>query len=131
MTPDKPEPKIEITIDDTKHTLFMSFGLLNRLMKAVGIHVESLLAGGAHEVREQLFAEALNKRGKSGVFVDFTAEKIDDIEMSSEEAQRLLMWILDHVVDFFLGVAERTKATAEKFEGRTEALTRSKSGTPG
>lgn len=130
MTNDKPEPNITVIINGAEQSLLMTFGLLNRLLKKAGAHVEALLVGGAPEVRDDLFAEALNKRGRSGCFDNFTVDMVDELDMDSETAQRLLLWIMSSVVDFYLGVLERAKATEERFTARTQALMPSPNSTP-
>src|SRR5262245_51525537 len=126
----KLESTLTINIGGTEHTLLMSWGLLNRLLKAVGSDADAVGAASFVDgVRDQILFEVLKKRGKTGCLKDMKLEEVDDLEMSSEDVQAIISWATDHILDFFLGAAERAKATEKRFAERTAALQPSPTGT--
>jgi hypothetical protein len=111
----------DIVVDGEEYKLKMTYGLLNRLLDAVGgSEAEAAGAGFSKATRDSMFAEALNKRGKSGVFENFDKARLDEIDI--EDPVALMGWLQDHVLDFFLSAAEQATAAGKKFEARAVAL---------
>lgn len=129
MTDVQPDPTLTINIAGADVTLFMSYGLLNRLLKKVGSDIEALTAVFSSDLRDALFIEALTKRGKSGVFDKVTKDTLDDLDMSNDDAAKLSGWLTEAILSFFISAAEAVRAAENKFKDRTAALTPQPSGT--
>lgn len=93
--------KLKITIDGEERILFMSFGLLNELASLVqdparvpAIPVDSYL-------REAVLSAAFAKRKKSGKITEEIAD-FDDIDVTIEDVEATLDWVIEHVMSFFV-----------------------------
>lgn len=93
--------KLKITIDGEERTLFMSFGLLNELASLVqdparvpAIPVDAYL-------REAVLSAAFAKRKKSGKITEEIAD-FDDIDVTIEDVEATLDWVVEHVMSFFV-----------------------------
>lgn len=100
--------------------LFMSFGLLNELMKIVHDipNIQSIGVDPALrcDVLEAVFAQ----RGPKGEVVDVTPASA--LPITAADAQRILEWVAGHVLDFFLGSVEAAVRTMEPHRERLEKL---------
>lgn len=121
--------RLTVTINDTPVTLFMSFGLLDRLVTIVG-ETQSVASFEMDEVaRHTIMREVLLKRGKSGVFEGTNEEfDLDNFFMTVDDAMNVLAWVSDHVMDFFVKGVEKARATTEKLAPRIQNLKLSVSG---
>ncbi len=108
--------KLKVTIDGEERTLFMSFGLLNEIATLVGdparvpaIPVDAIL-------REEVLMAAFAKRKKSGKITE-AIEDFEDLDVSIEDVEATLDWVVEHVMSFFVRslrkVVQVTKANEE------------------
>ena len=106
MTPEKLSNDLTLMVNEAQRSIRMNFNLLNRLTHIIG-NVENIQeAMSAPSVRESLMCEALAVREESGKRI--VPANLDDIDLSPEDAGRLLNFIGDHVMDFFLLTLEQT-----------------------
>lgn len=106
MTPEKLSNDLSIVVNEAPRSIRMTFNLLNRLTFIIG-NVENIQeAMSAPSVRESLMCEALAVREEGGKRI--VPANLDDIDLSPEDAGRLLNFIGDHVMDFFLLTLEQT-----------------------
>ena len=106
MTTEKLSNDLTIEVNEVQRSIRMNFNLLNRLTFIVG-NVENIQeAMSAPAVRESLMCEALAVRDPDGKRK--VPENLSDLDLSPEDAGRLLNFIGDHVLDFFLLTLEQT-----------------------
>lgn len=113
-------------VTKTGASLFMSYGLLNRL---------TLLIGGP----EQLEAVYLDSELQMAVLCNllghydaekqtFTPAQPDTLPLSVEEIPALLGWISEHVLDFFVQSLTTAQELEQRFKPRLEAFKSSQTG---
>jgi hypothetical protein len=119
--------KLSVTINGARHELFMSFGLLNRLTDIVGRTSSLSTAALDSEDREKILKLVLEKRGKSGAIE--APVVLDDVDISVDEVMRVLEWVSEHCIGFFIRATEQTKLLGDKFAARLENLMPSPDGT--
>lgn len=96
----KPEPRITIQTPAGEREVFMSFGLLNELTALIGTpeQVPALSFNpGISSAAIELLLSTRNKRGK----ID-DEQEVAAFELEIDEAERLLDWAGEHVLDFFV-----------------------------
>jgi hypothetical protein len=102
-TAEKPRPSDRlnnIKIGGETVDFFMSFAMLNDFVKLTGVVENAPLILLDHELREKTLSIALKRRFKTklaGADVN-----LDDFEMSAEDAEKICVWISEHVLDFFM-----------------------------
>lgn len=124
-----PSDRLEVTVGGEKRELFMSFALLNELVRVVGdipyisqIEIDAELCAKVFGV---LFGERDEKRKLK------RPAEMEEIEISIADAQKVSAWVQGHLLDFFLAAVERAAAAARPFEARMKAvLTPSGAGSP-
>ena len=113
-------------VTKTGASLFMSYGLLNRL---------TLLIGGP----EQLEAVYLDSELQMAVLCNllghydaekqtFTPAQPDTLPLSVEEIPALLGWISEHVLDFLVQSLTTAQELEQRFKPRLEAFKSSQTG---
>lgn len=114
-TPERvpPAEHIDVRIGGKATTIFMSFGMRRALVAALGSmeHIDRILIDA--DLGDRLMAVALQERDKAGKIT--TPKELDDIEISLADADALLNWISEHLLDFFMKRLESTKAVGDKF----------------
>lgn len=109
MQVNTPRETLDVTIGGVKTELFMSFGLLHEIIPQVRdlvnvgmIGIDSELRGG---VLNSIFVER-DPKGKKIGEVD-----IFHLKISTNDVQEIVLWVQEHLLDFFLGAIENaTKA---------------------
>lgn len=93
--------KLSITVDGKERELLMSYGLLNALTVIVGSpDVAPTIAVNA-DLREDVLKAVLAERKTSGKILKEVAD-VDDLEISISDVEKLLDWVMDHVMSFFV-----------------------------
>lgn len=90
----------DVMVNGKSETFFMSFATLNELAKVAGVVENAPLIMLDHELRERAL-EVVLKRKFKGDLKDQTFD-LDNFELSADDAERLLIWISEHVLDFFM-----------------------------
>lgn len=104
MSSEKLQDDLTLTVNGTARALRMTFNLLNRLTFLIGNVEQMQEALSVPGMRAHLMCEALALRDPAGKRV--VEENLDNLEVSPDDAGRLLDWIADHVLDFFLQTLE-------------------------
>lgn len=113
--------KLEIKQDGQTRELFMSFGLLNVLTGIVGDPDRVVAIPLNRELRETVLREVLTERSKSGKPTGGTPE-IDDLEISVADVEKILAWVAEHVLGFFMRALKQVSAVTEKHRPEVEGL---------
>lgn len=107
-------------------TIFMSYGLLNRL---------TLLIGGPEQLESVYLDPDLQMTvlcNLMGVYdaekQTFTPAQPDVLPLSVEEIPALLGWISEHVLDFFVQSLTTAQELEQRFKPRLEAFKSSQTG---
>jgi hypothetical protein len=117
---DKPSPKshIEVLIGDEKRELFMSFGLLNESTRLVGDLNRVAAIGLNPDLSIQILAAVLAPRDAKGrIADDFVLP-----EMSPENAEQILDWVKEHVLDFFIRRLRKTLTLVDQNAEQLKAI---------
>ena len=126
MTVNPAPDHLEVTLNGAKETLFMSYGLLNRLTTMLnGAENVPLLANDSI-LQEKVILEVFTKRDKKQVVYQPT--DLDEFEVSLSDIGNVLDWVGAHVTDFFLQTTEKTMLQALKSKARVESLAATASG---
>lgn len=111
---------IGITINGKHEEIFMSYGLLNHLSIVVG-EVNNITSIGLDpELREGVLKCLLSERTKTGKIK--TERSAEDVDISLEDVENLIDWAAEHLVDFFLRRATKSKALFDKRMTELESL---------
>lgn len=123
--------KITIKIDNEDYELFMSFGLLHKLASLVETPemVPQMLVVG--DLREKVLRVLLTKRDRSGKVIGDPVENIDDVLISRKDAEKVLTWAMEHVLDFFVESLRKIREMSERRGKDLEDLLLSESGSSG
>jgi hypothetical protein len=118
--------KITVKLNGKERELFMSFGLLNSLTRIVDDPSRVPAVRTDPELRDAALAAALAERKPSGKIekeVD-----IDDIDITIEDVERTLDWVMEHVMSFFVRALKKVVAVTEANKADMEALASSVNG---
>jgi len=97
---------INITLNKKKKEVFMSFNKLNRcafLIQEVEQVPQILISP---QVQSAILCEVLAEKGETLV--------LEDLEISPDDAQRVLEFVSEHLENFMLGALEKSAALQEK-----------------
>ena len=119
------DDKLSIHVNGAERSLFMSYGLLNRCAKIVQELEEPSQFYVDIDAQERVICEVLRKYAPDGK----ENPSIDDFEMSVDESRRLIEWVAEHVIDFFLKGLEGAKKTGDRFYSQMAELLPSSTGT--
>lgn len=126
----KPLDTISIMVNNETKEVFMSSGLLRNILILVGGIQDFQLIYTDFHLQNAIIIETLRSRTELGN--PNNKPTIDDFEMSIDDGNKLIDWIVEHVLHFFVELSERAIATAQKNQTlmtRLEKLTPSPSGT--
>lgn len=111
---------LEVTLNQVKENLFMSYGLLNRLTTMLnGAENVPLLANDS-VLQEKVILEVFTKRDKKQII--YTPAELEELDLSLNDVGNVLDWVGAHVTDFFLQTTEKTMLQALKSKARVQAL---------
>jgi hypothetical protein len=103
---------IDITYNGKTREVFMSFGLLNEISRAVGDVEQIGMISVDPDMRETVLDILLSDRdeeGKISKHFNVAAARI-----TMDEVNRLIEWVADNVFDFFLKALGGAKRLQEK-----------------
>ena len=119
---------ITIMEADKPRELFMSFGLLNELLMIVGDIPDISTIGINPDLRFAVLNSVLAERDGNGLvtkpLVMFT------LRVTTPDIQRLISWVAEHLLNFFLTAIEQNLVTHTRHQGRLTGSTGSGSGSP-
>lgn len=124
-----PEDNLSIIYAGSERQLLMSFGLLNELMTHVGDLPRVQTIGVDGELRTLILESVFAGRGPKGEVTEPVSVNV--LPISPKDAQRVLTWVAEHVIDFFLGAVEAAVATMAPHEARMMAQMPSGNGSAG
>ncbi len=126
---DLPRPSLEfqLKLNGETHVVKMTYGLFNEIMLVVPSpeDIGELLITNAG-LRDYIIRRMLT--GNKRVMED--KDLIDPFEMDVDitELNKLVMWVGDHILYFFMTSAEKTAELAKKYQETITQLAQSKSG---
>lgn len=125
------DPRLKISFNEEEHELFMSYGLLTRLVSAVGMTADSMTQGFAvdGDTRDLVLMECLAKRGKNGVVEIKEEFSFDDYpDFTPEVAEKIFDWAIAHVTDFFMRRLKAGQASLKPLMDQLQDLMPSQDG---
>lgn len=106
------ENTFDIRIGEEDREILMSFGLLNELTKLIGDPGTVAAVAINPELRDEVLRLVLAERKRSGKVIK-PLEDVEDIDADYEDIERLLKWVMGHVLGFFVRLLQTTKEVAE------------------
>lgn len=118
----KPETTITVKLGSSEREIFMSFGLLQTLAKMVGpvtnIEVIPLIMIDP-EKAEEFLVEVLAERTPSGKVT--SKPELLDHEISPEDVDRVIEWMVGHLLHFFIQKLMNLAKVQKSLEGAKAA----------
>lgn len=120
MSATKPNDYLSVVVNKEPQEVFMSGGLVRRLSAYMGNLQDFSAVFGDAELQNLLVVEALRPRNKRGE----TAQEytIEDFELSTEDTTKLVMWITEHALHFFVQSLQSAKELGDNNKDLTEVL---------
>ncbi len=118
---------LTLEINGKSRDLFMSFGLLNELASLLGDVDRLTELPINHELRTVILKAVLSERTKAGKIV--TEADLSEIDMDPQDVPKILAWVGEWVVDFFIQSGEAVKSVFVANMERVKSLTSSPNGT--
>lgn len=111
---------ITVRVNGSVKEVFMSFNKLNRCNFILGDieNIPHIMISPS--VREAMICEMLKEKD--------TEAKLEDFDINADDAQRLLDFVSQHLLDFMLGVLEKAAALQEMNKDRADAIAAKVSG---
>ncbi len=119
---------ILIKQDGESRELFMSFGLLNELVRLFDSPDRVNTIAADHDLRNQVLKSSLAKRtntGKPTHPVD-----LEDVEISIDDVENVLEWSSAHVLGFFIRSLKKVVTLTQKNQADMEGLASFATGSP-
>lgn len=107
----------------------MTYGLLNVLCRTAGELDGAALMALDNDIREQMIIEMLSPRGPTGQITE--AISTFHVDSTVEEISGLLSWAQEHIFDFFVKSATKSREVSSKHQASLEALQVSSAGGAG
>lgn len=128
MSATQASDKLSVTVNGTDYTLFMSYSVLNRLTRLAGNLEDFNGMFVDPEVQEQVVFECVKRKCKpaDAKMADLSLE---DFEIGVEDADKIVTWAGDHVVDFFLKAFNNAQNASKRMEPLAQNLMSSLDGT--
>lgn len=116
----------KITTSSGVTEIKMTYGLLNTLCRTVGELDGAALMALDNDIREQMIIEILSPRDTRGQIT----EPISTFNLTNsvDEIAGLLAWAQEHVFDFFVRSATKSRQLSEQHRKSLEALQPSSAG---
>ena len=120
---EKPTDRLSLKVNGEMKEVFMSSGLRDRLVAIASSLDDITVVFIDAKARQQIIIEALRPRNERGKpTVEFTE---DDFEISTEDSDRLVVWIAEHVTHFFVSGLNSAKSLSTKSSPIIEKLMKS------
>jgi hypothetical protein len=106
----RPQDKLSIMVKGQETTFFMSFSTLNALTRIIGDFENVAAAHVDVATREELATTILKIKFKAELKDrDFD---IEEFAMTAEDGEKLINWIAEHILDFFIRGLEEVNRLA-------------------
>jgi len=109
---------LTVTLNGEKHTLLMTYGLLNSLATQVSDVEDVTNLGFSAESRTATLIAVLTRKGKTGCFDEVDLDVIEEID----EIDKVLDWASDHVFNFFMRRLRKAQEGLTKLSIETEEM---------
>lgn len=121
-------PNAYFTAADGHPPIFMSYGLLNRLVSVVGdpTQVEAIYTDPL--LQAAVVIQVLGKYDDQKQ--EFVPANPDTIQLPPAVISEMLGWITEHILDFFLRSLEKAQKLGEEYQPKLKAFQSSPTGSP-
>lgn len=113
--------RISVQIKDETVELLMSYGLLNRIVRNFAEMGDIAKLYVDVNLQAAVIQEVLAKRTVNGTPIGNM--DLDDLELSMDDSEKIVAWVAEHAMDFFLKGLEKVKDLTEATAPRMEKLT--------
>lgn len=100
--PNTPSKTITIKVDNNDRELFMSYGLLNELLRLIPDTNLIALVYTDPDIRNKIIEQVLADRSPTGKIT--TMRPFDMYIVEQEAVEEMLEWVVEHVTAFFIRV---------------------------
>ena len=111
--------ELKTATGETKE-IHMSYGLLDVLCRTVGEMDGAALLALDNDIRAQMIIEILSERDEKGSVT--TPISPFSIKFPLEQVSEMLGWAQEHIFDFFVKAATKSRAVGEQHRKALEAL---------
>lgn len=120
-TPQKPTDRLTISVNDKEQTVFMSGGLIRKIMPYFAQYDDFTNVFSDFEMQNLLVVELVRPRTERGeARKDYT---IEDFQITQEETLKLVEWTVEHVLSFFIDTMKTSKRLADNNQHQVAVLT--------
>ena len=113
------ESRISVTVLGVNQEVFMSYGLLTELARSIpSIDVLPAIVGD-NDLRDAFLKTLLAKRETSGRVIE--SKLVTELNLSIEDAERLIEWGQEHLLDFFLRRLKKAQEQVSRIQTSLEA----------
>lgn len=112
---------LTLEVNGKSRDLFMSFGLLNELIRLIGEVERVSLAPVDHDLRNSLLKAVFAERSKAGRVTQEV--DLDDLDIDPMDVPKVLAWVTHWVIDFFIQSGEAVKGVFVATQDRVKSLT--------
>ena len=117
----KPEDRIFITVNGKEKEVFMSGGLIRTLLPYFNDFEDFAEIFSRPEEQNQIIVEALKDRTAAGRAAD-KDKTIFDFEMNMDDTNKLVNWVVEHSLHFFIESVTRAKDLFVQNSGKIQDL---------
>lgn len=118
--PTKPEDRITVKVNGAEKEVFMSGGLIRTLLPYFRDFEDFADIFSRPEEQNQLIIETLKDRTPAGRAIK--DQTIFDFEMSMEESNKLVNWVVEHSLHFFIESVTQAKDVFVKNTAKIQGL---------
>lgn len=119
---ERPVDTITVYIDDQAKVVTMTSGLRNYLSNFLGRLPAITEAFVDPEIQEAIIVECLKPRTPTGDQTQKKNYSINDFNLSLEDSDKLIGWVVEHVLYFFMKGTLQSQALGEKFQPQLQGL---------
>lgn len=106
-TAQRPVDRLTVVVGGNSKELFMSFGLLNELCRLYGdVHAATQVTLNP-DLRDVTMISLFSERDENGLIPEGKEVRLAKLEISLDDAERVLNWAADHAIYFFLTALKR------------------------
>lgn len=116
----KPSDRLTINVNGKDQEIFMSGGLIRTIVPYVENSQTAAEIFGEAALQNEIIVECVRPRTKSGEpKKNFT---IDDFEITTEDSNKLVAWVTEHVLYFFIDSMTTVYSFGQKNQAQIQKL---------
>ena len=118
---ERPTDRLTVTVGGEAREIFMSGGLIRRLVPLIGSVGDFADVFTRPDVQEAVIVECLRPRSVRGQAAG-EGYTLEDFEIGQDDCDRLISWTTEHVLHFFVANARMAKGLVENNKQTLEEM---------